>query len=203
MTGATHRTDLKPDKTLLLVERENYVNGGIHFDVLTVQSGWLILPLPHGIQCRLHQERVTGNHFKLLDSTVLGDDGVQPYRAGDTRLARQRRIHRLYLVPQLGSLHLTALADALLSRLRWWRCCAYAANDAADNATHLATSDAANYSSLHTRHVWSILLNNLDVLWYDLRRTQLPGIHQVDSRLDVNDLSDRRWRGRWRRRRRD
>src|SRR5712692_1628635 len=102
----------------LLSESENHINRGDHLDRLAVQQGRVVAPLAHGLQSRLLQQRMAGEHLQLHDRAVLGDYRLQPHGAGNARLLGQRRIHGLNLVDQLGGLHLAADADAL-GRFLW------------------------------------------------------------------------------------
>src|SRR5260370_11133463 len=96
---------------VLLVERKNHVNSGVHFDRLAIEQGRLIAPLTHGIQRGLLQQRMAAHNFELLNRAFLADDGVQTHRAGDAGLARQRRINRLNTVDDARGLALAADAE--------------------------------------------------------------------------------------------
>src|SRR5258708_40276967 len=67
----------------LLVERKNHINGGVHFDGIAIEKSRLIAPLADSIQRGLLQQRMAAHDFKLLNSAVLADDGVQPHGTGD------------------------------------------------------------------------------------------------------------------------
>lgn len=43
----------------LTTHRERNLNRRIHFHRIAVQKRWLVAPLLHGVQSRLHQQRVT------------------------------------------------------------------------------------------------------------------------------------------------
>src|SRR5229473_956753 len=117
---------------------------------------------------------MAGKHFELLDRAFLGDDGVQTDSPSHTGLPRERRIDRLYTIDERGGRHRTTLTDARLRRLWRWRP-GRAANHAAEDASHTATSDAARNAALHTHCVGvglRFFLNNLRFLRDDLGRNQ-------------------------------
>src|SRR5260370_22557472 len=81
--------------TVLLVERKNHVNGGVHFDGITIEKSQLIAPLPDSIQRGLLQQGTAVQKFEWLNRAVLTDDRVQSHGARDARLTSERRINRL------------------------------------------------------------------------------------------------------------
>src|SRR5713226_3784086 len=177
---------------VLLVERKNHVDGGVHFYRLAIEQGRLIAPLTHSIQRGLLQQRVAAHNFELLNRALLADDGVQTHRAGDAGLARQRRINRLNTVDDARSLDLAADAERTGQlRLRRGQRTAHASDDATEHTAHGAAGDAARDTTLHAGiHVGlGVFLNNLDVLGDDLRRHKFARIHQVGLRLDVYHLT--------------
>src|SRR5882724_9442976 len=189
-------------RTVLLVKRENHVNGGVHFNRLAIEKSRLIAPLAHGIQRVLLQQRVARLDFELLNRAILGNDGVQAHRTGNAGLARERRIYRLNTIQNARGLDVAAnLQRAGQLRLwRGWRS-AHAANDAAEHAAHGATGDSAGDATGHAdrAHVrLGLFLNNLDILGNDFRGHEFAGVHQVRRRLDADDLGGSRGRG-WRR----
>src|SRR5712664_790951 len=193
-------------RTVLLVKRENHVNGGVHFNRLAIEKSRLIAPLTDGIQSVLLQQRVARLDFELLNRAIFGNDGVQTNGAGNTGLARERRIHRLNTIQNARGLDVAADLQRA-GQLRLWRGrrSAHAANDAAEDAAHGATGDSAGDATGHAdrAHVrLGLFLNNLDILGNDFRGHEFAGIHQVRLRLDADDLSGSRgrgWRRRWRR----
>src|SRR3977135_57651 len=83
---------------VLLVERENHINGSVDFHGLAIEQSRLIAPLTHGIERRLLQQGMAVHDFKLLNRAVLADNGVQTHGTGNAGLARERRINRLNTV---------------------------------------------------------------------------------------------------------
>ena len=79
----------------LTTHRKRDCNRRIDFDRIAVQLRRLVPPLFHGIQSRLHQQRVTGDHFELGNLAVLVDDRVQNDVALNAGLPRQGRIERV------------------------------------------------------------------------------------------------------------
>src|SRR5882672_5807402 len=191
-------------QSVLLVERKNHVNGGVHFDGIAIEKSRLIAPLADSIQRGLLQQGMAAHDFKLLNGAVLADDGMEPHSAGDAGLAGQRRIHRLNAVDNARGLNVAADAEwaSLLGLRRWW-CSAHAANDAAQHATHRAAGNAAGDPTAHARGDvgLSVFLNNFDIVGNDFWLHELAGIHQMGLWLHVDYLNRRGWR-RWRRRRR-
>src|SRR6266850_6327107 len=122
-------------RSVLLVKRENHVNGGVHFNRLAIEKSRLIAPLAHGIQRVLLQQRMARLDFELLNRAVLGNDGVQAHRAGNARLARERRINGLDTVQDARGLDVAANLQRA-GQLRFWRGrrSTHAANDAAEHA---------------------------------------------------------------------
>jgi len=84
LTAALHKTELT-------THRERNGNRRIDLDRIAVELRRLVTPLFHGVESRLDQERVPGNHFELRDSPVLVDDRVKNNVALNAGLARQRR----------------------------------------------------------------------------------------------------------------
>src|ERR1700730_983203 len=132
-------------RTVLLVQRENHVDGGIDLDRLAVQQRGLVLPLLHGIHRGTNQQRMPREHFQRFHRAALGNDGVQTDRAGDARLAGKRRIHGLNFVEQQRRLDAAALSDTRGRRLRRGRASARATDHAADDATHRNASNATDH----------------------------------------------------------
>src|SRR5579864_1659939 len=99
-----------------------YGDRGVYFDCVAIQRGWLVAPVLHGLQCRLHQERVPRNDLKFADLAILVDDCVQHNVARNAGLPRQWRIDRVRTRNHLGFLHVTANLDGSrrLWRRRWW-----------------------------------------------------------------------------------
>ena len=62
----------------------------------------LVAPLLDGIDGCLNQQRVTRNHFKVVDRSFFADFGFQNDDTLNARLLRQRRIDRLHLRDQVG-----------------------------------------------------------------------------------------------------
>jgi hypothetical protein len=60
----------------LLVERENYVDGGIHFNRFAIEQRWLIAPLTNGVLRSIHQRRMTRYHRDLSYRSVLKHNDV-------------------------------------------------------------------------------------------------------------------------------
>src|SRR6202165_5867537 len=137
-------------QTVLLVERENHVNGGVDFDSIAIEKRRLIAPLTNGIESSLLQQRMARQNFQLLNRAVLTDDGMQAHRAGNAGLARERRIDRLNAIDDAGRGHVSTDPDPINLRLRWGRRSTHAANDATEHAAHGTTSDAARNSTGHT-----------------------------------------------------
>src|SRR5580704_6011798 len=81
----------------LTTHRKRDCNRCVDFDRVAVQHRGLVAPLFHGIQCGLHQERVTGDHFELRYLAVLVDDRMQDDAALNARLPSQGRIERASL----------------------------------------------------------------------------------------------------------
>src|SRR5208337_1725147 len=190
----------------LLSQRENHVDFGIHFHGLAVEQGWLIAPLPHSVQRSLHEQGMARNHGKLLHRAILANDGVELDRATDARLARQRRVKRLYLVDEPRCLHVAANRDALRNHLRRWGCFP-AANYAAKHAAHRTTRDAARHAAGDTLHAdvrWQLFfLDNVDIFRDDFRSHEFTRVYEADYRFDLHNLHGcgwwRGWRGRrWR-----
>src|SRR5713226_7432208 len=155
-------------RTVLLVKRENHINGGVHFNRLAIEKSRLIAPLAHGIQRVLLQQRVARLDFELLNRAILGNDGVQAHRTGYAGLARERRINGLDTVQDARSLDIAADLQRA-GQLRFWggRCSTHPANDAAEHAAHGTTGDSAGDATLHAdrAHVrLGLFLNNLDIL---------------------------------------
>src|SRR6266851_6776113 len=122
---------------VLLVERKNHVNGGVHFDGIAIEQSRLIPPLTHGIQRGLLQQGMAVQDFELLNGAVLADDGVQTHGAGDAGLAGQRRIERLNAVKDAGGLNVAPDAERTgLLGLRRRRRSAHASDDATEHTTH-------------------------------------------------------------------
>src|SRR5713226_5740532 len=189
---------------VLLVERKNHVNGGVHFDGIAIEQSRLIPPLTHGIQRGLLQQGMAVQDFELLNGAVLADDGVQTHGTGDAGLAGQRRIERLYTVDDARSLDVAANAERTSQlRLRRGRRSAHATDYATKHTAHGATGNAAGNSTAHAGgHVrLGVFLDNFYVLWDNLRRHEFAGVHQMGLRLNVDYLDCCR-RRRWRRRRR-
>src|SRR5258708_34979621 len=115
-TGSGAPVQRPARQPVLLVERKNHVNGGVHFDRLAIEQGRLIAPLPDGIQRGLLQQWMAADNFELLNRAVLADDGVQTHRAGDAGLARQRRINRLNTVDAARGLDLASAAERASQR---------------------------------------------------------------------------------------
>src|SRR6266850_6438378 len=122
-------------RTVLLVKRENHINGGVHFNRLAIEKSRLIAPLAHGIQRVLLQQRVARLDFELLNRAILGNDGVQAHRTGNAGLARERRINGLDTVQDARGLDVAADLQRA-GQLRFWRGrrSTHAANDAAEHA---------------------------------------------------------------------
>src|SRR4029077_420169 len=110
----------------LTTHRKCNGNRRIDFHRIAVQHGRFIAPLFYSIQSRLHQERVTGDHFELRYLAVLIDDRVKDDAALNAGLPRQGGVERASLREDRRSRYVTALLDARRSSgLRWWRshCC--------------------------------------------------------------------------------
>src|SRR5216684_1012067 len=105
--------------SVLLVKRENHVDGGVDFDRLAVEKSRLIAPLTDGSQSVLLQQRVARDYLQLLNRAVLGNDGVQAHRAGNAGLARERRINRLDTVQDARGLDVAADLQRA-GQLRFW-----------------------------------------------------------------------------------
>src|SRR5713226_8165632 len=151
---------------VLLVERKNHVNGGVNFHRIAIEQSRLIAPLTHSILRSLHQQRVAGHNFQLLNRAVLADDGVQTHGAGDAGLARQRRINRLNTVDNARSLDVAAHAKRTGQlRLRWRRRPAHASDYATEHTAHGATGNAARDTTGHAgSHIGlGVFLNNFDI----------------------------------------
>src|SRR5260370_1338591 len=177
---------------VLLVERKNHVNGGVHFDRLAIEQGRLIAPLPDGIQRGLLQQWMAADNFDLLNRAVLAVDGEPSTRAGDAGLARQRRINRLNTVDDARGLDLASDAERTSQlRLRRGRRTAHASDDSTEYTAHGATGNAAGHTAGHTStHVrLGVFLDNLDVLGDNLRRHKLACIHQAALRLHLYPLT--------------
>src|SRR5579864_6268418 len=82
-------------------------NGGIHRYRLSVQHIRLVLPLPHGVERRLHQHGVSAHYFEVFNVSSFADERVQYHLSLNARGLGQRRIERLHLADQI------ALGDAL------------------------------------------------------------------------------------------
>src|SRR5229473_2636156 len=95
---------------VLLVERKNHVNGGVHFDGIAIEKSRLIAPLPNSIQRGLLQQGMAVQDFELLNGAVLADDRVQTHGARDARLASERRVYRLNTVDDASCLNVAAYA---------------------------------------------------------------------------------------------
>src|SRR6266853_600415 len=190
---------------VLLVERENYVNGGVHFDRIAIEKSRLIAPLTDSIQGGLLQQRMTVHDLELLNRAVLADDGVKTDGTGDAGLTSERRINRLNTVDDARGLDVAADAERTGQfRLRWRRRSAHATDNTTEHAAHGAAGNTARNSTGHAgRHIrLGVFLNNFDFLGDDLGGHELARIHQVGLRLDVDNLNRRgrrRWRGRRRR----
>ena len=74
----------------LTTHRKRDGNRRIDFDWIAVEQRGLVAPLLHGVQSRLHQQRVPGNHFELGDLAVLVDNRMQDDVSLNARLPRQR-----------------------------------------------------------------------------------------------------------------
>src|SRR6266705_68710 len=153
-------------QTVLLVQRKDHVDRRVDFDRLEIEKSRLIAPLTNGVERRLLQERVAGNHFQLLNRAILADDGVQADRAGNASLAGQRRINGLNAIDDARGLHVAADADgAGWFRLRRRRR-ADSTDYAAKHAAHRTTGDAARHPTdgAYRTHIrFGIFLNDLDV----------------------------------------
>src|SRR5580692_8105847 len=115
-----------PDR--LLVQRENHIDRGVHFDRLAIEQRRPITPLAHRVERGLYQQRMPGDDFELLHRAILTNNGVQAHRAGDTRLPGERRIHGLNSVDEHSRRYVAALPDARLCRPWRWRRSAHAAD---------------------------------------------------------------------------
>src|SRR5580704_231447 len=179
-------TTSTPDR--LLVQRENHVDRGVDFDRLVIEQRRPIAPLPHRIERGLYQQWMPGDDFELLHRAILADNRMQPHRTCDARLPSQRRIRGLDSIDDHSSLHLAALLDARLRRLRRWRSSAHAADDAANHAAHRTARHAARNAALYAGiHVRRVFLDNLNVLRNSLRLHKFASVHQVYLWLDVHN----------------
>src|SRR5579864_4524113 len=139
---------------VLLVERENHVDRRVYFDRVAVQQRRLVLPLPHCVERRLHQQRMPRHDFEFPYRAVLADDRVKPHSAGDASLTRERRIDRLDTIDQRSRSDVAALTNTpRRNRLRWWWCSANAANHATNYAAHLAARHTARNTTRHSRKI--------------------------------------------------
>src|SRR5207244_8774405 len=110
--------------TPLLLLRECEVHGDRGYDGhrFAIQLCRLVAPLFHRVDCGLDKQRVTRNHFEVVDCSFFAYLGFKKHNTLNAPLLCQGRINRLDLRKQIGGLNVSTHANALRRRRwRWWR----------------------------------------------------------------------------------
>src|SRR5438034_5134148 len=74
----------------LRIQVEVHLHLQLNRNRLAVQGGRLILPLQHGLQRRIHEQRMSAHHACLDDIPVFIDHRLNNHCAPNVRLSRER-----------------------------------------------------------------------------------------------------------------
>jgi hypothetical protein len=90
---------------------------------LAVQGSRLILPLRHGFQRRIDEERMSAHHACLDDIPVFINQRLNNQRASNVRLSRERRILRIREIRLARRFNMPTNPHDFLRWPRHWRRC--------------------------------------------------------------------------------
>src|SRR5262245_51488904 len=162
-----------------------------------VQQRRRVLPLPHGVDRGLVEQRNRAEDFYVLHFAVSADGRFENHDPLNARRLRDLWVHGLHLLQLSRCLDLTADANWLRGWWRWWRGrgrIRQAADNAAGNTSRNAAFDADRFVEVGVlRNLGLDFLGSLDRrrVRVDLHRSRRAGLGRW-----------RWWRGRRRRWRR-